>query len=81
MGVFNKNSKQVVDAMRSEVGKEFDVHDYMSGTTVDILLGMPVQYNIMILLYIHTWFTETAMGITKTDHNKAGFDYAMAVMK
>ncbi|GLV37198.1 Cytochrome P450 4g15 [Carabus blaptoides fortunei] len=59
MGVFNKNSRQVVDAMRSEVGKEFDVHDYMSGTTVDILL-------------------ETAMGITKTDHNKAGFDYAMA---
>lgn len=43
MGVFNKNSKQVVDAMRSEVGKEFDVHDYMSGTTVDILLGMPVH--------------------------------------
>lgn len=25
--------------MRPEIGKEFDVHDYMSGVTVDILLG------------------------------------------
>ncbi|KAG6450745.1 hypothetical protein O3G_MSEX006733 [Manduca sexta] len=36
--VFNQNAKSVVDKMRPEVGKTFDVHDYMSGVTVDILL-------------------------------------------
>lgn len=36
---FNSNSLNVVRRMRKEVGKEFDVHDYMSETTVDILLG------------------------------------------
>lgn len=36
--VFNDNSLAVVNRMRSEVGKEFDVHDYMSEVTVDILL-------------------------------------------
>ncbi|XP_028033180.1 cytochrome P450 4g15-like [Bombyx mandarina] len=38
MGVFNENSKSVVKKLRSEVGKTFDVHDYMSCVTVDILL-------------------------------------------
>lgn len=37
--VFNENSRNVVNNMRSEIGKTFDVHDYMSGVTVDILLG------------------------------------------
>lgn len=37
--VFNQNSKNVVNKMRPEIGKTFDVHDYMSGVTVDILLG------------------------------------------
>lgn len=36
--VFNDNSLAVVKRMRKEVGKEFDVHDYMSEVTVDILL-------------------------------------------
>lgn len=36
---FNQNSKNVVNKMKGEMGKEFDVHDYMSGVTVDILLG------------------------------------------
>ncbi|GBP66542.1 Cytochrome P450 4g15 [Eumeta japonica] len=36
--VFNKNSRKVVDKMRSEIGKTFDVHDHMSEVTVDILL-------------------------------------------
>lgn len=36
---FNDNSLAVVDKMRTEYGKgEFDVHDYMSSVTVDILL-------------------------------------------
>lgn len=36
---FNNNSLAVIDKMRSESGKgEFDVHDYMSAVTVDILL-------------------------------------------
>ncbi|KAJ8727105.1 hypothetical protein PYW08_015502 [Mythimna loreyi] len=38
VGVFNQNSKGVVEKMRSEVGHTFDVHDYMSAATVDILL-------------------------------------------
>lgn len=38
VGVFNQNGKNVVEKMRPEMGKEFDVHDYMSGVTVDILL-------------------------------------------
>lgn len=38
MDVFNANSLAVVEKMRKEVGTVFDVHDYMSGVTVDILL-------------------------------------------
>ncbi|XP_022828928.1 cytochrome P450 4g15-like [Spodoptera litura] len=38
VGIFNQNGKNVVEKMRPEMGKEFDVHDYMSGVTVDILL-------------------------------------------
>ncbi|KAH9641905.1 hypothetical protein HF086_011655 [Spodoptera exigua] len=38
VGVFNQNSKHVVEKLRKEVGKTFDVHDYMSTATVDILL-------------------------------------------
>ncbi|KAI5634331.1 cytochrome p450 domain-containing protein [Phthorimaea operculella] len=33
MGVFNQNSRNVVEKMRPEMGKTFDVHDYMSGVT------------------------------------------------
>ncbi|XP_045492096.1 cytochrome P450 4g15-like [Colias croceus] len=35
---FNQNSKSVVNRMKTEMGRVFDVHDYMSGVTVDILL-------------------------------------------
>ncbi|XP_075972264.1 cytochrome P450 4g15-like [Anticarsia gemmatalis] len=38
VGIFNQNSKNVVEKLQSEVGKTFDVHDYMSTATVDILL-------------------------------------------
>jgi cytochrome P450 family 4 len=40
INLFYKNSIGVVEKMRSEIGmnNEFDVHDYMSETTVDILL-------------------------------------------
>ncbi|XP_063904018.1 cytochrome P450 4g15-like [Zophobas morio] len=39
MPVFNKNANDLVELLRSEVlGKICDVHDYMSGTTVDVLL-------------------------------------------
>lgn len=31
--------------MRQEIGKTFDVHDHMSGVTVDILLGWFVLIN------------------------------------
>jgi len=36
---FVDHSKRVVERMRKENGKEFDVHDYMSQTTVEILLS------------------------------------------
>ncbi|KAJ8727107.1 hypothetical protein PYW08_015504 [Mythimna loreyi] len=36
--VFNQNSKNVVEKMRPQIGKTFDVHDHMSEVTVDILL-------------------------------------------
>lgn len=39
IGTFNSNSLNVVKRMEKELGKEFDCHDYMSETTVDILLG------------------------------------------
>lgn len=38
VGAFNRNSLQLVNRLKSKVG-EFDVHDYLSETTVDILLG------------------------------------------
>lgn len=38
VGIFNENSQRVVQRLREEVGKEFDVHDHMSEATVDILL-------------------------------------------
>lgn len=43
IGTFNSNSLNVVHRMEKEMGKVFDVHDYMSETTVDILLGKFVQ--------------------------------------
>lgn len=36
--LFNANSRSVVERMRKEGSKEFDIHDYMSETTVEILL-------------------------------------------
>lgn len=36
--LFNANSRDVVEKLRKENGKEFDCHDYMSEATVEILL-------------------------------------------
>lgn len=36
--MFHENSIDLVKRLRSEVGKEFDIHDYLSAVTVDILL-------------------------------------------
>lgn len=38
VSAFNRNSLQLVNRLKRKVG-EFDVHDYLSETTVDILLG------------------------------------------
>ncbi len=38
MNTFNDNSRNVIRRLKKEIGKEFDVHDYMSEATVDILL-------------------------------------------
>lgn len=37
--LFNENSVNVVQKLRKEGSKTFDVHDYMSEATVEILLG------------------------------------------
>lgn len=37
--LFNANSRNVVEKLAQENGKEFDCHDYMSEATVEILLG------------------------------------------
>lgn len=39
VGTFYSNSLDVVASMRKEIGKQFDVHDYASEITTDILLG------------------------------------------
>lgn len=36
--LFNKNSRETVNKLEKELGKEFDCHDYMSEATVEILL-------------------------------------------
>ncbi|CAG9859773.1 unnamed protein product [Phyllotreta striolata] len=36
--LFNANSREVVQKLKKEAGKEFDCHDYMSEATVEILL-------------------------------------------
>lgn len=38
VNIFNKHSLNVVDRLKGETGKVFDVHDYMSEITVDILI-------------------------------------------
>lgn len=37
--LFNANSREVVKKLKTEVGKTFDCHDYMSEATVEMLLG------------------------------------------
>lgn len=45
VGAFNRNSWRLVKRLQSEIGNEFDVHDYMSEVTVDILLGNLIKSN------------------------------------
>lgn len=47
VGTFNSNSLNVVRRMEKEVGKVFDIHDYMSETTVDILLETAMGHKRM----------------------------------
>ncbi len=42
---FNENSLKTVDRLRKTLGDEIDIHDYMSETTVDILLGECMMCN------------------------------------
>lgn len=41
---FNEISRKVCKKMERENGKPFDCHEYMSGVTVDILLGRFLKY-------------------------------------
>lgn len=68
--------------MREEIGmrKEFDCHDYMSETTVDILLRK-FKFLIAVLQFTLFQTTETVMGSTKERSPHASFKYAKAVME
>lgn len=86
VGLFNKNSRIICEKMEEEIGKEFDVHEYMSTVTVDILIGEYLNLGKFLKITIMSRFdvfmyVETAMGIKKTHQDNAGFEYAMAVMK
>lgn len=59
VNVFNQNSKNVVEKMRGEVGKVFDVHDYMSGVTVDILLGIKALLPNALSSEFHAWYSHS----------------------
>lgn len=87
--LFNRNSKALCDKLAPFHGKSIDAHDYLSETTVEILLGerggarfeinnfrrsKPVK-PVFVLLCL-----ETAMGVDRSTQ-KRGFDYAMAVMQ
>lgn len=86
VGTFNSNSLNVVKRMNKEIGKVFDVHDYMSETTVDILLGEYTQKFARLnksdyIFFTLNMFIETAMGHKRIGKDDDGFKYAMAVMK
>lgn len=88
IGTFNNNSLSVVKRLGKEVGKVFDIHDYMSETTVDILLGELMAKIEHCKANVSTkwkicffYFLETAMGHKRMGKNDDGFKYAMAVMK
>ena len=71
IGVFNQNSKTVVEKLRSETGKTFDVHDYMSTATVDILLGK-VQRSILNVINVKVTLSVCYLFIAKTSASAAG---------
>lgn len=64
--LFNANSRAVVEKMQKEQNKEFDVHDYMSELTVEILLETAMgvskntqgsngfEYAMAVMKYVYT---------------------------
>lgn len=46
---FYKHSMGIVDKLQQHTGSEFDIHEYMSQVTVDILLGK--NFNFLILRF------------------------------
>lgn len=63
IGTFNSNSLNVVQRMKKEVNKVFDIHDYMSETTVDILLG---EYRVRCLKpFRKVYFTLIAKNLSE----------------
>lgn len=51
VGAFNRNSLKLVKRMHKEIGNEFDVHDYMSEVTVDILLGKCLEFLVIFTVF------------------------------
>lgn len=52
MSIFNKNCLTLVDRLKKENGNEFDAHDYMGATTVEILLGIIIFNDNLILAIV-----------------------------
>lgn len=71
MPIFNKNSRVLLQQLNKVKGQEFDVHDYMSGTTVDILLGndqkrgLPTGNHLTDLLQKRQWAWKKLRKITR----------------
>lgn len=87
---FNSNSLRVVKRLQKVTGKVFDIHDYMSETTVDILLGksfgvfpseMQRECENVILIIVFLLNVETAMGHKRIGKEDDGFKYAMVSQK
>lgn len=46
--LFNVNSRNTVEKLKKEIGKEFDCHDYMSEATVEMLMGNITKCNTYV---------------------------------
>lgn len=67
---FVKHSKNVVGRLASQVGKEFDVHKYMSETTVDILLTTAMGCKKQPETEKSAEYAEAVMNMCDIIHNR-----------
>lgn len=76
VGAFNRNSWRLVKRLQEVVGREFDVHDYMSEVTVDILLGKGIHFALKsttIYRLICIFFVRNCNGSSKNSRRQRRF--------